>query len=158
MKPTVYIETTIPSYYCDSRAELAKDIARTREWWDRERSQYECFISLVVLDELEDGDYATKPTCLELIGGIPLLEVDLEVAAAAEVYVAHRLMPGPPSRDAIHVALASRYRLDYLLTWNCAHLANINKAAHLEKLNAAMHLGLPRLVTPEQLRLLEDYP
>ena len=58
MKPTVYIETTIPSYYCDKRSSMAREIARTHEWWDRERADYECFISPVVLDELAAGDYA----------------------------------------------------------------------------------------------------
>jgi hypothetical protein len=52
VKPTVYIETTVPSYYCDDRPDLAADIARTRDWWDQERTDYECFISAVVLDQL----------------------------------------------------------------------------------------------------------
>ena len=156
MKPTVYIETTIPSYYCDDRPERASDIERTRQWWDEERGDYECFISAVVLDELSAGDYPTQPACVRLIEGLPLLALNDEIESIAQVYQAHKLMPKAPVRDALHLALVSYYRLEFLLTWNCRHLANVNKAKHLEELNARMHLGLPRLVTPSLLRPLED--
>lgn len=156
MKPLVYIETTIPSYYCDGRSELARDIARTREWWDEERENYECFISPVVLEELEDGDYPYKEPCLELLQGLSLLEINEEIEGIADVYQIQKLMPGPPSRDAVHVAVASYYRMDFLLTWNCRHLANANKVVHLETINSRLHVGLPMLTTPEQLRLLEE--
>jgi len=157
MKPTVYIETTIPSYYCDRRTEIARQTARTREWWDHERGNYECFVSAVVVDELEDGDYPTRDQCLSLVSDLPLLDVTADVETIANIYADHKLMPKPPVRDALHVAIASVYRMDYLLTWNCAHIANANKAVHLERLNAKLHLGLPRLITPEQLRPLEEY-
>ncbi len=65
MKSTVYIETTIPSYYHTTRAKLAEDKARTCNWWDKERSSYECFTSQVTLDELSEGNYPTKGKCLE---------------------------------------------------------------------------------------------
>ncbi len=158
MKPLVYIETTIPSYYCDMRPALAADIARTREWWDQERDRYDCYISPVVLDELRQGNYPTKEACLALVAGLPLFEINQEVLDVAAVYQERGLMPRDPVRDAIHVALASCYRVDFLLTWNCKHIANVNKARHMEKLNAQMHLGLPRLVTPHLLQLLEEAP
>ncbi|HEY4760447.1 MAG TPA: hypothetical protein VIH42_07700 [Thermoguttaceae bacterium] len=60
MKATIYIETSVPSYYCDSRPELAADIARTKQWWDEERQDYECFISEVVLGELAEGIYPSR--------------------------------------------------------------------------------------------------
>jgi len=56
MRPTVYIETTIPSYYCDDRSDLMHDILRTRQWWNRERNDYECATSLIVIEELDGGD------------------------------------------------------------------------------------------------------
>lgn len=158
MKPLVYIETTIPSYYFEVRPGLAADAARTREWWDRERDRYDCYISPIVLDELNQGDYPTKKDCLSLVAGLPLLTVNQEVLDIAKVYQERSLTPKNPVRDALHVALASYYRVDFLLTWNCRHIANANKARHMEKLNAQMHLGLPLLVTPHLLRLLEETP
>jgi hypothetical protein len=156
MVPLVYVETTIPSYYCDNRAEVAADIARTREWWEREREAYNCFISAAVLDELRNGDYPNKEDCLTLIEGISLLEVNREILEIAQVYQVRGLMPKPPSADALHLALASFYRMDFLLTWNCRHIANANKTKHLEIINHGMGLTVPQLVTPYQLQPWEN--
>ncbi len=135
---------------------MAGEIARTREWWDRERGDYECFISPVVLDELAEGNYPTQASCLDLVNGMPLLDMHADVMEIAVAYVARKLMPRDPAADAVHLALASYYRMDFLLTWNCRHLANANKARHLEALNVQMGLGTPRLVTPHLLQPLED--
>jgi len=151
----VYIETTIPSYYCDDRAELHNEIARTREWWDRERGDYECFISLVVLDELSAGSYRSQRACVSLVDGLPVLAVESEILEIAAAYRARQLMPENPAADAIHLALASYYRMDYLLTWNCRHLANANKIKNLERLNVQMGLSVPVLATPYMLQARE---
>ena len=156
MKPTVYIETTIPSYYCDDRPELAADIARTRQWWDTERDDYECYLSEAVLSELAQGDYPGQRKCLALVEGIAELVITEEIEQIAAVYQARRLMPREPVRDALHVAIASFYRMDFLLTWNCKHLANANKTRHLRELNLEMGLSIPELVTPYQLQPWED--
>lgn len=156
MKPTVYIETTIPSYYCDERPELLSDILRTREWWDRERGGYECFISEVVIEELAEGDYPNKRQCLALVEGLPELAISEEIEQIAAIYQARKVMPRQPIRDAFHVAIAAYYRMDFVLTWNCKHLANANKTRHLKELNIEMGLGLPQIITPHQLQLWED--
>ncbi|UCC30188.1 MAG: type II toxin-antitoxin system VapC family toxin [Phycisphaerales bacterium] len=156
MRPTVYIETTIPSYYCDDRPALAGDIARTRQWWDGEGGDYECFISPAVLDELGTGSDPVQVACKALVEGSPILAVEPEVLEIAEAYRARRLMLGDPAADAIHLALASYYRMDYLITWNCRHLANANKARHLGVLNVQMGLAIPRLVTPHLLLPREE--
>lgn len=152
MKPLVYMETTIPSYYCDTRPAMAVDIARTREWWEDERSSYDCFISAAVLDELESGNHPHKEATLKLVETLPLLQANEEVLEIARVYQLRGLMPKPPSADALHLALASFYRMDFLLTWNCRHIANANKTKHLEVLNHGMGLPVPRLITPHQLQ------
>jgi len=156
MRPLLYIETTIPSHYCDERPSLAAEIRPTQEWWDHERDDYECFISSVVLDELGAGEYPSKRECLELVSDIPLLQVTDQVLEVAEVYQLRGLMPREPVADALHVALASCYRMDYLLTWDCQHLANANKARSLGVLNVRMDLATPRLITPHQLHPWED--
>jgi hypothetical protein len=148
----VYIETTIPSYYYDRRPTLAANIARTRQWWDDERQGYECFVSEAVLAELAEGDYPTKEQCLALVDGIPGLAINEEIEQIAAVYQARKFMPRLPVRDALHVAIASFYRMDFLLTWNCKHLANANKARALRELNLEMGLSVPALVTPDQLQ------
>jgi len=94
MKPLVYIETTIPSYYHSTRAELAADIARTREWWDQERGDYDCYVSAVVLDELAAGTSPNQADCLQLVQEFPLLEVTDEVLEIADVYHVQRVRSG----------------------------------------------------------------
>ena len=64
-------------------------------------------------------------------------------------------MPKQPIADALHLALTSHYKLDYLLTWNCRHLANANKIRPLENLNQGMGLPVPILATPQMLYPLE---
>lgn len=86
MKPTVYIETTIPSYCCDDRPELVADIARTRQWWDWERGDYECYISEAVLAELAEGNYPNQEKCIRLVDGIPELLISEEIEHIAAIY------------------------------------------------------------------------
>ena len=158
MRSSVYIETTIPSYHASTRAGMEADIARTREWWDRERSTYDAYLSPVVLDELSEGEYPAKAACLALVADLPLLAVTREVIDIAAAYHAARVMPAPPVRDALHVALACFYRMDYLLTWNCKHIANANKYRHLQTLNARLGLATPQIITPHMLRPEEETP
>ena len=158
MKRTVYVETTIPSYYCDDRPELRTDIARTRQWWDQERDAYGCYVSEAVLYELAEGNYPSRQNCLALVETLPELALNEEIERIAAVYQVRRLMPREPVRDALHVAIASFYRMDFLLTWNCRHLANANKSRHLRELNLEMGLSIPELVTPHQLQPWEDLP
>ena len=146
----------MPSYYCDDRPELVADIARTRQWWDTERGDYECYISEAVLAELAEGDYPTQRQCLSLVDEMPELVITGEIEQIAAVYQARKLMPREPIRDALHVAIASFYRMDFLLTWNCKHLANANKTRRLRELNLEMGLSIPELVTPYQLQAWED--
>jgi len=131
---------------------VANEIARTRKWWDEERRCYECYISAIVLDELSAGDYLGRDACVALVGELSLLAVGPDVIEIAEVYQTRGLMPKHPSADALHLALASYYRMDYLLTWNCRHLANANKSRHLRVLNERMGLSVPNLVTPDLLQ------
>jgi hypothetical protein len=78
--------------------------------------------SEAVIAELEDGDYPNKSIALALLDGVPVLGVDETVAEIVEAYLRHRLMPQDPLGDALHLALASYYKCDFLLTWNCKHL------------------------------------
>ena len=72
----------------------------------------------------------------------------------ARFVLAHRLMPKDPAGDALHLALASHHRCDFLVTWNCRHLANANKFDHIRRVNGLLGLFVPSLVTP--LELLGD--
>ena len=150
---TVYIETTIPSLYFDDRSD-AKTIARrewTRNWWDKHRQRYRLYIGAPVIEELSRGAHPQKSEKLGLLAGIEILRVTGRVAEAVEVYIDRYVMPRDPFGDAAHLALASVYKCDYLLTWNCVHLANANKAGHIRMVNTLLGLHVPQLVTPIEL-------
>lgn len=86
--------------------------------------------SLAVIDELERGSFAAKQPCLELVTPLPLLAMDTAVLEVVEAYIRHLVMPADPVGDALHLALASYHRCDFLVTWNCKHIANANKFGH----------------------------
>lgn len=153
MKPRVYIETTIPSFYYETRTEPAMVARRvwTRQWWNERREEYEVVTSEAVLDELSIGEYPTKLQALSLINSIPILPVETAITEIVGTYITHRLMPKDPLGDALHLALASYYRCDFLLTWNCNHLANANKFNHIKRINTLLGLFVPMLVTPLEM-------
>jgi hypothetical protein len=88
-----------------------------------------------VLDELREGDYPSRDAALALVAGLLLLEITDAVAEIVAAYVRDRFMPADPAGDDLHLALASYHRCDFLVIWNCQHLANANKFGHLRRVN-----------------------
>ena len=153
MKPKVYIETSIPSFYHEIRTEPDMEARKqwTRQWWDNAGDDYLLVTSVAVLDELNRGNYPNKEKVIELIDNLPLLLVEDAIAEIVAAYIQHKVMPNNPVGDALHLALASYHKCDFLLTWNCRHLANANKFSHIRRVNAILGLYIPLLVTPLEL-------
>ena len=158
--PRIYIETTIPSFYYTERTD-ADAIARrqwTRDWWQRAVTESEMVTSANVIRELERGAHLDSVAQrLELIKDLPILPIDESISEIVQVYLQHRLMPSDPLGDAFHLAIASVYKCDFLVTWNCSHLANANKFGHIRRINVMLDLFVPTLVTPLGL-LNEELP
>ncbi|RKZ93575.1 MAG: hypothetical protein DRR19_00665 [Candidatus Parabeggiatoa sp. nov. 1] len=153
MKYKVYIETSIPSFYYEIRT-APEIVARrnwTRQWWNESRQNYELVTSDAVIDELNKGDYPTKANTLELVSNIPLLPFEEDISEIVEIYLAHKLMPKDPLGDALHLAVASYHKCDFLLTWNCKNIANANKFTHIRRINTLLGLFVPTLLTPLEL-------
>lgn len=152
-RPRVYVETTIPSFYHTTREGVAVQARRewTRQWWGSAVAKYELVTSEAVLEELEAGDFPSREIALELVRPLPLVEVTLAVAEIVDAYIRHRVMPANPAGDALHLALASFHKCEFLVTWNCLHLANANKFGHIRRVNSLLGLFVPELVTPLEL-------
>lgn len=148
---TAYIETTIPSFFHTARKDT-RSLARqrwTREWWDEIAPAFELHSSDAVIAELQRGTLKDlKKRRIELISGLNLLEVSDEVMEIATIYIERLVMPRGGAGDALHLALASFYSLDVLLTWNCKHLANPSKFGHIHQVNDELGLSTPLLTTP----------
>jgi len=147
----VYIETTIPSFFHTARTDT-RSLARqrwTREWWDEIAPQFVLYSSDAVIAELQRGTVeGLKTQRIALISDLNLLEVSHEVMDIATIYIDRLVMPRGGAGDALHLALASYYSLDVLLTWNCKHLANPNKFGHIDLVNDELGLTTPLLTTP----------
>jgi len=116
----------------------------TRQWWARCRHAFSLCVSDAVDDELASGDFPNKSKALSLIRNLPRLRIVPAIANIVDVYVRNKVMPRDPEGDALHLALASYHKCDFLLTWNCKHLAN-----------ASLRLFVPTLVTPLELMTQE---
>ena len=150
----IYIESTIPSYVVARPARDLLQAARqqlTRDWWDLQREQHELFTSQVVLDEIAAGEHAMAERRLELMAGLALLISTPDVEALAADVLQSGLLPATADGDAAHIALATAYGMDILLTWNCRHIANAAIVGRLRKLVAERGYTLPEIYTPEEL-------
>jgi predicted nucleic acid-binding protein len=126
--PRVYVETTIPSFYHETRTapEIVARREWTRQWWFTAANRYELVTSAAVLDELSAGPPERSTHWLALVAGLPVLSVEPAIAEIVQTYIQHKVMPANPAGDALHLALASYHKCDFLVTWNCEHLANAN--------------------------------
>lgn len=146
----MYIETTIPSFYFETRTSPLMVAWReaTRDWWSRYRSRYRLVTSRYVLNELAAGPARKAEFAIRLLDGVPLLASSAEVERVAAEYIRRKLMPTGAVGDAAHLAMASVHAVDFELTWNCRHLANANKFRHVRTVNEQLGLAVPILTTP----------
>lgn len=149
----VYIETTIPSFYFEQRQEPEIVAMRdwTRLWWDTQSQFYEVVTSSAVIEELGDGEHPFKEQALSLLSSVPLLSTEDILEDIVEEYISHFLMPKIKNGDGLHLAYASIHRCNFLLTWNCKHLANANKFEHIRHINTMLGLHIPIMTTPFEL-------
>jgi len=153
-KATVYVETTIPSYLV---AEPSRDVVvaghqrTTHDWWKTADKRFELVISDVVYEEFTRGDPGIASRRVETVRNLAILVSDDEVESLANTYVAELGLVGRALNDIPHVAFAVAYEIDYLVTWNCAHLANAIVLRKLREVNTRLGLWLPMICTPEEL-------
>ncbi|MCC7309588.1 MAG: type II toxin-antitoxin system VapC family toxin [Acidobacteria bacterium] len=153
MKSRIYVETSVVSFYHEVRTEPDMIARRdwTRQFWATADDEYSLVTSVAVIEELERGNFPNKHEALESINSIPLLPTPDEIFEIVETYIRHKMMPSDPHGDAMHLAFASYFKCDFLLTWNCKHLANAKKFGHIRKINGMLGLYVPMLVTPMEL-------
>lgn len=158
MKPRIYLETTIPSYLT---AWPSRDLIRaahqqiTSEWWQRRRTEFELFISQVVVRECQLGDSVAAAERLEVLRDLPLLEQTERATDLAQALLKRVPLPDRAAVDALHIAIATVHGMDFLLTWNYAHIANAALRDQIEAVCREAGYEPPTICTPEEL-LLEE--
>jgi hypothetical protein len=152
-KPALYLETsTISAFWYEGAdvAMLARRL-RTREWWDLERRHFDLWASGFVESELRAGTFPRQPDCLKMVRRLRYLTVTAAFRDLLEEIVRLRLVPPSKSADAAHLAIAAIHEIDFLLTWNYAHIANPLLQRRLEELCDEWNLVAPLMVSPESI-------
>ncbi|MDQ3799785.1 MAG: type II toxin-antitoxin system VapC family toxin [Acidobacteriota bacterium] len=149
MKQSLYLETSVVGAYLDNGEPFRRDL--TIRWWEHELSEYQPFVSPLVRRELERVPEPHRTGYLRLIEPLKNLEIADEAAILAEGYISRGIFHRKYLADALHVALASFHKIDYLVTWNFGHLANVRKQARIRVFNVSAGFFVPMIVTPEFL-------
>lgn len=152
--PSVYLETTIPSYltaYPSSDKVFAGNQQTTHDWWKTAAQRFELVVSVTVLEEIERGDPDAARRRMELVDGLRVLDMTDDVVELIAEY-SHRLgLKGHGETDVPHFAFAVSYELDYLVTWNCKHIANGEIIRRLRDANLELGRWIPQVVTPNEV-------
>jgi hypothetical protein len=154
MKPSLYLETTVPCYLAGAIANdliAAAHIEATKRWWSDERQKYRLFVSVVVNDEIARGDPEIAEQRRQLIVRLPRLRVTTTVVQLAGRLLEYLALPESARPDAFHLALACHYDMDFLLTWNMKHIAGGHVRRTLEKFQRASGFVIPTICTPDEL-------
>ena len=154
MSDTVYIETTIVSYLAARPSEdvmVAAHQAVTRNWWDTKRVQFELYASELVVTEASLGDQAVAERRLSYLKDVRLLDITTNTRSLARALLDRAGLPSKAGADALHIAIAAINGMDYLLTWNCAHIANAQIRRKVERICIEMDIEPPTICTPEEL-------
>ena len=152
--PTVYVETSIVSYLRQRPSSQVVAAARqvlTHRWWSCARKDYELVISQYVLDEAAAGNPMLAEERMAVLEGIPLLPNAPEVEELAESIISLGVLPDKAQVDALHIAMVAHHEIDYLLTWNCKHIANAKILPRIYDLFAERGVYIPVICTPEEL-------
>ena len=151
---SVYVETTIIGYLSARSSGAVIFLARqqlTRQWWDDQRQRFELFVSQLVLDEAGAGDQTAAQERLTYLDGLPLLDINHpEVSRLADLLIAEHLLPKKAVADARHVGVATVFGVNYLLTWNCKHIANAETLPGIYRTLREAGFEPPLIVTPEE--------
>ncbi|MEO5331081.1 MAG: type II toxin-antitoxin system VapC family toxin [Magnetococcus sp. YQC-5] len=157
MKPNLYLETSIVSYLAALPSRdlvVAAHQQITHEWWVEQRHRYELFVSELVIQEITMGDRDAAKRRLTLVEALPVLTISEEAILLGEQLQKCAMLPAKANADALHISLAAFHRIDFLLTWNCRHIANGRTRRTRRAIDEALKaqgMGSPIIVTPEEL-------
>jgi predicted nucleic acid-binding protein len=154
VKEKVYIETSVVSYLCSRPSRdliVAANQEVTQEWWRDERCRYELFVSEFVLAEIAAGDHTAAVKRQDAVQDIAILPANEASELLAGEIMKQAKLPVNVADDVAHLAIASVQGMDYLLTWNCAHIANPHWLSKLARIVTAQGFAMPVVCTPQAL-------
>ena len=154
MKPKVYVETTIVSYLTARGSRdliVAAHQELTQEWWQRRRGEFELYCSQLVVQEASGGHKEAAQRRLQVLRALSLLEINAAAKELARHLIKAACVPRKAAEDALHIATATVHGMDYLLTWNCKHIANAEMQRSVTVMCHLRGYEPPVICTPEEL-------
>jgi predicted nucleic acid-binding protein len=154
IKLSVYVETSVVSYLVARPSQniiTAANQLVTQEWWDNHRSKFEVFISQLVIDEASQGNTEEANKRLAILNDMALLTLNDKIVKLGYRFLQDKGLPAKATDDAYHIAYATVHQINYLLTWNCKHIANAQIQQKLRQISAQEGYELPILCTPYEL-------
>jgi hypothetical protein len=157
MLPAVYLETSVIGYLASRRSAdpiVAGNQQATLDWW-KQRERFDVYVSEAVVDECSAGDPTAVAERLVFLRGIPELDISFLAKSVAGELIRVTALPVKAHVDALHIAIAAASGMDYLLTWNCRHIANASLRRRIEEVLASFDLAAPVICTPQELTDVE---
>ncbi len=154
--PKVYIETSVVSYLTAFGSRdliLAAHQEVTRAWWAT-RGSFNIYASQFVMDEASAGNPEAAARRLDVLHDVPLLDATRDATVLAGRLIADGGLLSKARLDAFHVAVATGHGMDYLLSWNCTHIANATLRGKIETICRTAGFVPPVICTP--LELVEE--
>ena len=154
MKPLVYIESSVISYLTARPSnDLIKSArqAITEEWWEKDRTRFNCYISALVEEEIARGNPDAAKRRLDVTNKIDNLSVSANAKEIAEVLISSGAVPVNSEEDALHIGIATAHGVHFLLTWNFKHINNAEKKSQINKVIEELGYIAPVLCSPEEL-------
>jgi predicted nucleic acid-binding protein len=154
LRKSVYLESSVISYFTSRPSRdvvIAGHQATTIEWWNDARSDYDVFISPLVIEEISAGDQSAAMARLQAVADMPILDIKPEAQKLVKCLLRSNAVPANSDRDALHIAIAATQGIDYLLTWNFKHINNASTRELIMTTVSSFNFICPILCSPEEL-------
>jgi hypothetical protein len=151
---SIYLETSIIGYLASRTSSdlvTAGNQTLTRDWWDNHREHFELVVSEAVIAECSAGDPAAADERAVFLTDLPILEITLECKTLAAEIMKKVSLPDKADIDALHIAVTALNGIDYLLTWNCKHIANPSLRRIIERVLSDANIEPPVICTPQEI-------
>lgn len=149
LKPKIYLDTSVISAYYDDRQ--PERMALTQNFW-RKISNYEVFISKIVIAEINKWDDPTRKKLRKLIKNFnPLSVDDKNVIKLTKRYIREKIIPASQELDATHIAVAVAKNVDILLSWNFRHIVKKKVKLGVNYINNLLNYDSIEIMTPAEL-------
>lgn len=154
MKFRVYLETSFISYLVARKSRDLKQITNhdaTKYWWNHERHNFECYVSQLAIHEAGKGNPGEARKRLEVCSRLRKLAITSEAEEIARQLLTQGAFPQNAVEDALHVGIAAAHKMDFILTWNFRHLANVVAQNRMQSVLRTMNIKLPVMCIPQEL-------